>query len=90
MLTERRAAILGMVVNEYISTAEPVSSRAIVARHRLDLSTATIRNELARLEEEGYITQPYTSASGGDDRAYVHRAVILPEAPRPHGSASRR
>ena len=62
MLTERRAAILGMVVNEYISTAEPVSSRAIVARHHLDISTATIRNELARLEEDGYITQPYTSA----------------------------
>ena len=62
MLTERRAAILGMVVSEYISTAEPVSSRAIVARHHLDISTATIRNELARLEEEGYITQPYTSA----------------------------
>ena len=62
MLTERRAAILGMVVSEYISTAEPVSSRAIVARHHLDISTATIRNELARLEEDGYITQPYTSA----------------------------
>ena len=62
MLTERRAAILGMVVNEYISTAEPVSSRAIVDRHHLEISTATIRNELARLEEDGYITQPYTSA----------------------------
>ena len=62
MLTERRAAILGMVVNEYISTAEPVSSRAIVARHHLDISAATIRNELARLEDDGYITQPYTSA----------------------------
>lgn len=62
MLTERRAAILGMVVREYIQTAEPVSSRAIVDRHHLDVSTATIRNELARLEEEGYITHPYTSA----------------------------
>ena len=62
MLTERRAAILGMVVSEYINTAEPVSSRAIVARHHLDISTATIRNELARLEDDGYITQPYTSA----------------------------
>ena len=62
MLTERRAAILGMVVSEYINTAEPVSSRAIVARNHLDVSTATIRNELARLEEDGYITQPYTSA----------------------------
>ena len=62
MLTERRASILGMVVREYIQTAEPVSSRAIVTNHHLDLSTATIRNELARLEDDGYITQPYTSA----------------------------
>ena len=70
MLTERRAAILGMVVTEYIDTAEPVSSRALVARHHLDVSTATIRNELARLEEDGYITQPYTSA-GQIGRAHV-------------------
>jgi heat-inducible transcriptional repressor len=62
VLTERRASILGMVVDEYVQTAEPVSSRALVERHRLDVSTATIRNELARLEEEGYITHPYTSA----------------------------
>lgn len=62
MLTERRAAILGMVVSEYIDTAEPVSSRALVSRHHLDVSSATIRNELARLEEDGYILQPHTSA----------------------------
>lgn len=62
MLTGRRAEILGLVVSEYIDTAAPVSSRALVDRHRLQVSTATIRNELARLEEEGYIAQPHTSA----------------------------
>jgi heat-inducible transcriptional repressor len=62
VLTERRAAILSMVVDEYVQTAEPVSSRALVERRRLDVSSATIRNELARLEDEGYITHPYTSA----------------------------
>ncbi len=62
MLNGRRAEILGLVVNEYIDTAAPVSSRALADRHGLHLSTATIRNELARLEEEGYIAQPHTSA----------------------------
>lgn len=62
MLTERQAAILSMVVDEYVQTAEPVSSKALVDRRRLEVSTATIRNELARLEAEGYVTHPYTSA----------------------------
>lgn len=62
MLTERQASILSMVVDEYVQTAEPVSSKALVDRRRLEVSTATIRNELARLEEEGYVTHPYTSA----------------------------
>lgn len=62
MLTQRRAEILGMVVDEYVSTATPVSSRALVGRSGLDVSSATIRNELARLENDGYITHPYTSA----------------------------
>lgn len=62
VITERQAAILGMVVDEYVVTAEPVSSKALVDRRRLEVSSATIRNELARLEAEGYITHPYTSA----------------------------
>ena len=62
MLTERRADILGMLVSDYIATAEPVSSRALVGRRGLDVSAATIRNELAALEQDGYITHPYTSA----------------------------
>ena len=71
MITERQASILGMVVDEYVVTAEPVSSRALVDRRRLDVSSATIRNELARLEAEGYITHPYTSAGRvPSDRGY--------------------
>jgi len=62
VITDRQASILGMVVDEYVQTAEPVSSKALVYRRRLDVSSATIRNELARLEREGYITHPYTSA----------------------------
>ena len=62
MLTERQAGILRLVVEDYVETAEPVSSRALVERHRLSVSSATIRNEMARLEEDGYITHPHTSA----------------------------
>ena len=79
MLNERRAGILNLVVDEYIDTAVPVSSRALVDRHQLEFSTATIRNELARLEEEGYITHPYTSAgrvpSNVGYRFYVERLM---------------
>lgn len=79
MLNQRRADILNLVVDEYIDTAVPVSSRALVDRHHLEFSTATIRNELARLEEEGYITHPYTSAgripSNIGYRFYVERLM---------------
>ncbi|MSQ42159.1 MAG: heat-inducible transcription repressor HrcA [Dehalococcoidia bacterium] len=70
-LTDRRADILARLVDEYIDTAVPVSSRALVDRHRLGLSTATIRNELAALEQDGYVTHPHTSAGRvPSDRGY--------------------
>ncbi len=78
MLTQRREAILGLVVDEYIETALPVSSRALVNRHELPLSSATIRNELARLEDDGYITHPYTSAGRvPSDLGYRHYVEVL-------------
>lgn len=78
MLTDRRSAILGLVIDEYISTATPVSSRALVNNHGLSVSSATIRNELARLEEDGYITHPYTSAGRvPSDRGYRHYVEVL-------------
>ncbi len=61
-LTPRREAILGLVVRAYIETAEPIGSKALVERYGLKYSAATIRNELAALEEMGYLTHPHTSA----------------------------
>jgi heat-inducible transcriptional repressor len=62
MLDERKLQILRAIVTDYVSTMEPVGSKALVERHNLDVSPATVRNDMAVLEEEGYITQPHTSA----------------------------
>lgn len=62
MLTERRKKLLQFIVDDYVTTAQPVGSNALVQRYGLPVSPATIRNEMAQLEEEGYITQPHTSA----------------------------
>ncbi len=59
---QRKENILGIVVNEYIHTVTPVSSAFIKQEYVLDLSSATIRNILAELEQEGYLTHPHTSA----------------------------
>lgn len=61
-LGSRRAAILRAIVSEYISSGEPVGSKHLVDRSRLGVSSATVRNEMARLEELGYLAQPHTSA----------------------------
>lgn len=62
MVTERQEKLLNFLVKEYISTAEPVSSLALKRVTDLDVCGATIRNDLQILTEEGYITQPHTSA----------------------------
>ena len=61
-LSERKKQILRAVVENYIQTAEPVGSKAIVASAGLKVSSATIRNEMAELENLGYLEQPHTSA----------------------------
>ena len=61
-LTDRQRAVLGLVVKQYIETAQPVGSKTVVAQFGLDISPATIRNEMAYLEEHGYLTHPHTSA----------------------------
>ena len=61
-LSERKKQILRAVVDNYIQTAEPVGSKAIVASAGLKVSSATIRNEMAELENLGYLEQPHTSA----------------------------
>lgn len=61
-LTPRQAQLLGYIVKEHIRTAAPVASRSLVEYYHLDISPATVRNEMARLEELGYLLQPHTSA----------------------------
>lgn len=61
-LSERKKQILRAVVENYIQTAEPVGSKAIVVSAGLKVSSATIRNEMAELETLGYLEQPHTSA----------------------------
>jgi len=62
MLTERQKLILRAVVDDYVMTAEPVGSRTVSKREGVGFSAATIRNEMADLEEMGYLEQPHTSA----------------------------
>jgi heat-inducible transcriptional repressor len=61
-LTERQKLILALVIHDYIETAQPVGSMHLVNRFRLDLSSATVRNEMVALTEAGYLRQPHTSA----------------------------
>lgn len=62
MLNERKKKILQIIIEDYISSAEPVGSRTIARKYDLGLSPATIRNEMSDLELLGYLEQPYTSA----------------------------
>jgi heat-inducible transcriptional repressor len=62
MLDDRKSRILQSLVEEHIRTGEPVSSQAILDHSDLDVSSATVRNELAALEAYGFITQPHTSS----------------------------
>ncbi len=61
-LSERQKLVLALIVREYVNTVETVSSRTLVEKYRLDLSTATVRNEMAMLSELGYLQQPYATA----------------------------
>jgi len=71
MLDDRKAAILRAVVEVYIDTAQPVGSSHVVRAAPIDVSSATVRNEMAALEREGYLVQPHTSAGRiPTDRGY--------------------
>lgn len=61
-LDDRKKKILYAIINDYIMTAEPIGSRTIAKKYDIGLSSATIRNEMADLEEMGYLEQPHTSA----------------------------
>lgn len=62
MVEDRKLAVLRAIVEDYVATHEPVGSKALVERHQLGVSPATVRNDMAALEDEGLIAQPHTSA----------------------------
>lgn len=62
MNDERRMAVLSAIVEDYVQTSEPVGSKALLDRHQLNVSAATVRNDMAALEDEGLIVAPHTSA----------------------------
>ena len=75
MLDERKKKILQAVIDEYIQSAEPVSSGSIAGKYSLNYSSATIRNEMADLEKEGYLDKPHTS-SGRVPSALGYRLYV--------------
>ena len=62
MSADRKLRVLKAIVEDYISTQEPVGSKGLVERHHFDVSAATIRNDMAALEDEELISAPHTSA----------------------------
>jgi len=89
-MSSRRLEILRAIVDEYVATQEPVGSKSIADRHGLGISPATIRNEMAILEDEGLIKQPYTSAGRiPTDRGYRVFVDKLAEV-KPLSGAERR
>ncbi len=87
MLNQRRREVLSALVSEYIASAHPVASRVLVERYGLRVSPATVRNDLAHLEETGYVYQPHISAGRvpTDDgyRAYVDGLSEPTDGPTP-------
>jgi heat-inducible transcriptional repressor len=61
-MSDRRASVLRALISHYVSSGEPVGSKTLVERYNLGVSSATVRNEMAALEEAGFISQPHTSA----------------------------
>jgi heat-inducible transcriptional repressor len=85
-LNDRRKTLLGLIVEDYIQTAAPVASQHLLKHPELRVSPATIRNDMAELEDLGLIARPHTSAGGVPQdlayRFYVERVVAHTKAPR--------
>lgn len=90
MVEERKLAVLRAIVEDFVSTQDPVGSKALVDKHNLGVSSATVRNDMAVLEEEGYIMAPHTSAgrvpTDKGYRLFVDRLSTV----KPLSSAERR
>ncbi len=84
-LTPRQETILELIIREFVSTAEPVGSQRLVQAYGLDFSSATVRNEMKRLERMGYLSQPHTSAGRVPTHLGYRYFVqhLLPEANLP-------
>lgn len=89
-IEDRKLEVLRAIVEDYIATNEPVGSKTLVDRHNLGVSSATIRNDMAALEEEGLIAQPHTSAgrvpTDAGYRVFVDRLTEI----KPLSTAERR
>ena len=73
MLRPREELILSSIIRQYVSRAMPVSSMSVLDECGLDVSSATVRNDVARLEEDGYILRPHHAAgSVPSDKGYRH------------------
>ena len=82
MLTHRAGSVLNILVNEYISTANPVASEEIARLSPTKVSPATVRNAMSLLTEEGYISRPHVSAGAvPSDRGYRYHVETLEEVP---------
>lgn len=87
---QRRLEVLRAIVEDFVTTSEPVGSNSLISRHQLGVSSATIRNDMAMLEELGYIEQPHTSAGRvPTDKGYRLFVDQLVEV-RPLSAAQRR
>lgn len=85
-LSERQRLVLALVVRDYIEDAQPVGSKSLVDRYRLDFSSATVRNEMMALSDMGYLYQPHTSAGRLPTvegfRYFVRQLMVHTELPQ--------
>ncbi|QIS10362.1 MULTISPECIES: heat-inducible transcriptional repressor HrcA [Nocardia] len=88
---DRRFEVLRAIVADYVATKEPIGSKTLVERHNLGVSSATIRNDMAVLEAEGYITQPHTSSGRvPTDKGYRQFVDRIAADVKPLSAAERR
>ena len=94
MSQERKLQVLRAIVEDYVKTSEPVGSRALLERHDLGVSAATVRNDMAALEDEGLITAPHTSAgrvpTDAGYRLFVDRLSTIKPLSRAERAAIRK
>ncbi len=84
-MDDRKKWLLKTIIEDYIETAEPVGSKYLTTKHKLDISPATVRNYMAELEEMGYLEKPHTSSgrvpSDKGYRVYVDELIVLKPIP---------